>query len=173
MITEVDSFDNFEGMQEQKSNFVKFNKIGDYVKGTLVDIRQIKSMLPNKQGHKSTVFELLTQIGSFHDAETKVDESGNKQILVTEPPKTLGAGEYWIVGAKDDIDPTGKVLSPGLVNQMRNVKKGQIVGFRFTEVKPSKTAGFAPAKIIKVYVGGMDPNYMGQTSGDVEADGNF
>lgn len=154
--------------REATNNFAKFNKIGDFIKGTLVDVRKIKSKLPGKENKMTTVYELLSQVGEFHDAETTVDDSGNKQVKIVEPAIAVGEGEYWMIGGKDEIDgSTGKVEKPGLTGQMRNVKKGQIVGFRFDSVQPSKTAGFAPAKIVKVLIGGMDPNYMGQTSADV------
>ena len=51
----------------------------------------------------------------------------------------------------------------------RNIKGASIIvkdGFRFAELKESKTPGFDDTKIIKVYVGGMDPTYQGETSRD-------
>jgi uncharacterized protein (UPF0297 family) len=47
------------------------------------------------------------------------------------------------------------------------VKVGTIVGIRFVEVKPSKTKGYNPAKIIHAYVGGQDPSYMGEGAVDL------
>jgi hypothetical protein len=35
--------------------------------------------------------------------------------------------------------------------QMANIKIGQKVGFKFVDEKPSKTKGFAPSKLIKVF----------------------
>ena len=46
-----------------------------------------------------------------------------------------------------------------IIDRVRNVKLGQIVGFMFKDEKASKTKGYAPAKSIEVYVGEMDPNY--------------
>ena len=163
---------NFDGMREAKNAFVKFSKVGDFIKGTLVDVRQMKSNLPGKEGHKTTVYEIKAQVGEFHDSKTDVDpNTGNKVVTIIEPGITVTEGEFWVVGGKDDIAPDGKQLNAGLTTNLRNVKKGQIVGFQFTEIKASKTAGFAPAKIIKVLIGGMDENYMGETSADtVSAD---
>lgn len=162
---------HLDGMREAKNNFVKFSKVGDFVKGTLVDTRTMKSTLPGKDGHKNTVFEVMVHAGEYHDAESSVDANGNKTVKVSENPTVLNEGDFVTVGAKDDIAPDGKVLNKGLTDNLRNVKVGQIVAFQFTEIKPSKTPGFAPAKIIKVLVGGMDPNYMGQKAGDtVSAD---
>ena len=157
----------WENMREASSNFVKFSKIGDFIKGTLVDTRIIKSKIPGKENKLTTVFELMAHCGEFHDSESSVDEGGNKKVTIIEPAIIIKEGDYFLVGGKDEIEAgTNKVVNPGLTSQMRNVKKGQIVGFRFDSTKPSKTPGFAAAKIIKVLIGGMDPNYMGQTAAD-------
>jgi hypothetical protein len=52
----------------------------------------------------------------------------------------LEDGSYWNVGGKMAID-----------TQMRYVKPGQIVGFKFIESRPAKVAGKSPTKIIQVY----------------------
>ena len=64
-------------------------------------------------------------------------------------------GEYWNVGGKPAIDA-----------QMRNVKQGQIVGFKFVETRESKKKGFNPTKVIKVYAGPMNDDWLGQQQGD-------
>lgn len=130
-----------------KSNWVKFGKINDFIKGTLIDVREMTSTMPGKEGQKVKVYELLTHAGSFHD----MDENKNP----VEPAIVINEGEYWNVGGKVGID-----------TQMRNVKLGTIVGMRFADEKPSKTKGFSATKIIRIYVGGQDPNYMGQTAQD-------
>ena len=56
-----------------------------------------------------------------------------------------------------------------IIDRMRNVKLGQIVGFMFKDEIPSKTKGYAPAKSIEVYVGGMDESYEAEQE---EADDN-
>lgn len=143
-MTKNDPLDN---MQEVKSNWIKFGKIGDFVKGTLVSVRDIKSTLPGQEGKMNKVYELLTDAGSFHTIFE--DKTVSKDATVVNPE------EYWNVAGK-----------PGIDSQMRNVKYGTIVAFRFSEEKPSKTKGFNPNKVIKVLVGGPDPEYMGQTSED-------
>ena len=60
-------------------------------------------------------------------------------------------GEIWNVGFS--------VEKTYVTNRMRNVKLGQKVGFMFKDEIPSKTKGYAPAKSIEVYVGGMDESY--------------
>lgn len=47
----------------------------------------------------------------------------------------------------------------GTISRLRNVKLGQIIGFEYEKDIPSKGKGFAPAKAIKIYTWGMDPNW--------------
>lgn len=140
---------NFEGLEEVKSQWVKWGRQGDWVRGTLTDVREVDSQLPGQTG-KVKVYEFIAAGGSFHGiTDGKVDDK----------PTVLGKGDFWTAGGKAGID-----------NQMRNVKIGQVFGMRFAEEKPSKTKGFNPTKVIKVLVGGIDPEYQGQTSGDVNVD---
>lgn len=142
--------DPFAGMEEVRANWIKFNVVGDFVKGTLLSARQIPNRLPGKEGTMTTVYELRAHLGQFHNADE------NKQVIT--PPVVLKANDFWIVSGKESID-----------NQMRNVKPGTIIGFRLTEIKPSKTKGFNAQKVIKVLVGGQDPEYMGESAGDATA----
>jgi len=157
--------DPFEGMQEAKANWIKFGKVGDFVKGTLLEVRDTESQfIDQKTGQKKRqkVYDLQVHVGEYHNSDTTNDEAGNKVVKIIEPAVVLNMGEYWSVSGKDSID-----------NQMRNVKPGHIIGFRFAEIKPSKTKGNAPQKIIKVMLGGMDPNYMGQTKADAAGGDGF
>jgi len=148
--------DFFSEKNRVKTQWVKFGKIGDFLKGTLTDVREMDSRLPGKEGTKVKVYEFKAHAGEFHDSETTVDENGNKMVKILEPAVVLKPDEIWAVGGK-----------PGIDAQMRNVKFGQIFGMRFTDLKPSKNPSFSPQKIIKVYVGGMDQNYQGETLRDV------
>ena len=139
--------DEFSDMQEVKSNYIKWGKVGDFVKGTLTTKRRVPDKLKeqDKPGAMQWMYEIQIAAGRFH--HIKEDKS------VEETSIELTAGNFIVVGGK-----------PGIDDGMRNVKLGQIVGFRFTEVKPSKRKGFSPTKVIKVYAGAMDPNYMGQSA---------
>lgn len=124
---------------EVQSNWVKFNVShetnkddADKIMGTLISKRQMKSTIPGKEGELVWVYELKADSGSFHDIDVK------KKVI--EPAVIVKAGEIWSVGGKTGID-----------TQMRNIKIGQKVGFKFMDEKPSKTKGFAPAKNIRVY----------------------
>jgi hypothetical protein len=132
--------DPLGGLEQVKSLFVKFNKIGDFIKGTLVDVREVESQLPDKKGEMQKIYELKAELGQYHETDDQ------KQVI--EPPVLVEAGEFYSIGGK-----------PGIDAQMRRVKKGQIVAFKFTESKPSKTKGFSATKVIKVFVGGIDPTY--------------
>lgn len=126
-----DGWDNPDN--EVQSNWVKFYvPMEDKVFGTLIAKRTMKSSIPGKQDEDVSVYELKADMGSFHEVDDK------KNIL--PDAITINAGEIWSVGGKNSIDV-----------QMRNVKVGQKVGFKFLDEKPSKTKGFAPAKNIKVY----------------------
>lgn len=140
---------NMEGMEEVKSARVTFGKVGDFIKGTLVDIREIDNQYGKIPGEKSKIYEILAEVGSFHTI--------NELKEVATTPIVINKGEFYNVFGKAGIDVG-----------MRNIKKGQIVGLRFTEQKPSKTPGFNPTKVIKVFAGAMDPEYQGQTAADVE-----
>lgn len=137
----------FNPKNESKSQFIKWGKIGDWFKGTLTDVREIESQFPGKEGEKVKIYEFKAHNGSFHEIDA------NKQPV--EPAITVKADEYWIVGGRAGID-----------QHMRNTVKGEIVAFRFTELKPSKTKGFNASKIIKVYKGGLDPNYIGESAAE-------
>ena len=108
-----------------KSNWMKFEKVGDSVKGTLVGKHLQKSNLPTMPDQE--IFELKTDEGVIN------------------------------VGFAND--PAKNNVKTYILDRMRNVKFGQIVGFMFKKEIPSKTKGYAPAKSIEVYVSGFDPDY--------------
>lgn len=122
------------------SNWMKFNvsaaddvENADKIFGTLVSKRQIKSTMQGKEGEMVNVYEIkASKETTFH----VVDE---KKKLVAEPIM-INVGDVYSVGGTKVID-----------NQMRNVKVGQMIGLKFVEEQPSKTKGFAPAKIVKVF----------------------
>ncbi len=141
--------DPLAGMSESKVEYnnIKFGKIGDWFKGTLTDnTRQMKNNLSQK-GEMQTIFEFKAHGGSFHDIVKK---------QVNAEATLIPAGEFW----------SYITSKPAILNQMKNVKIGQIVGLRFAEVKEAKTPGFDDAKVIKVLIGEMDPSYQGETSND-------
>lgn len=128
-------------------NNLKFGKVGDWFKGTLTDnTRQIKNNLSSKR-EMQTIFEFMAHGGSIHEIENKV---------VNVEPTIISKGDFWSY-----ITSKGPMLS-----QLKQAKLGQIIGLKFTEERPNKTPGMNAAKIIKVYIGEMDPEYQGQTAAD-------
>lgn len=129
----IKKVDDFDSANEVQSNWVKFNVEGeDKIMGTLIGIRKIKSSIPGHEGEDVNVYDLKADYGSFHITDD------NKKVI--EEPITVEAESIWSIGGKDIID-----------RQMINVKVGQKIGLKFTEQVPSKTKGFAPAKIVKVF----------------------
>lgn len=139
----------FDEKNEVKSSFVSWGAVGDWIKGTLVDVREIESRLPGKEGTRVKVYELKAKAGSFHN----IDDKKNP----IDPPIEIEDGTFWTIGGR-----------PGIDNSMRNIRLGQIVGFKFKEEIPAKTKGFSATKVIKVYAGEMDPDWQGETANDVE-----
>lgn len=122
------------------SNWMKFNVSAadepgsaDKIFGTLIAKRQVKSTMQGKEGELVNVYEIkATQETAFHVLDEK------KKVI--EEPIHIAIGDMYSVGGTKVID-----------NQMRNIKIGQMIGLKFVEEQASKTKGFAPAKIVKVF----------------------
>lgn len=125
--------DSWGNAEEVQSAWVKFNvPQEDKVKAVFLQKRTMKSTIPGKEGDKVNVYELKGIEGSYHVLDDK------KKLV--EQPVMVEEGAFYSVGGTAVID-----------RQMQNIKVGQVIGFKFIEEKPSKTKGFAPAKIVKVY----------------------
>lgn len=141
--------ENFDGMEEQKPEYknLRWGKVGDWFKGTLVDnTRQIRNNLSEKK-EMQTIYEFLAHAGSFHDIIDKIPAS---------EATVIKKGEFWsFITSK-----------PAITMQLKKASIGQVVGLRFAEETPPKTPGHSKTKVIKIFLGAMDPEYQGQTSGD-------
>lgn len=60
---------------------------------------------------------------------------------------------------KDGIEHRIGSRGPRFDQALKNVVKGQNVGFLFAEEVPSKKKGNNPFKLIKIYLGQIDPDY--------------
>jgi hypothetical protein len=137
----------FNEQNEVKTSAIKFGKIGDWFKGTLVgNDRQVPNKL-SAEKEMQTIYEFKIHGGEFHNIVNNVPVADTT---------VLKEGDFWSYFAK-----------PAIQAQMRNAKLGQIVGMRFVEERPNSTAGLNATKVIKVYLGGMDPNYHGEQAGDL------
>ena len=128
-------------------NTIKFGKIGDWFKGTLTDNskQMVNNLSPRKE--MQTVFEFKAKGGSLHILE-------NKQVPAE--PRLVPDGEFWsFITSK-----------PAILNQMKKAKIGQVIGLRFTETIANKQPGYDATKVIKVFIGEMDPEYQGESQGD-------
>lgn len=147
----ADDFDNelFDEKNEAKVEYknVKFGKVGDWIKGTLVD--NTRTMVNNLSAKKEiqTIYEFKAHGGSFHNIVKR---------QVQADPTAINKGEFWSY-------ITGK---PAICGPMKAIAIGQVVGLRLTEIKPSKVPGQDDTKVIKVYPGAMDTEYQGETSQD-------
>ncbi len=142
--------DPFGGMNEVKIEYnnIKFGKVGDWFKGTLCDnTKQMKNQL-SQVGEMQTVFEFKAHGGSLHQIiEKKVQDNA------TEVRK----GEFYsFISGKQAI-----------LSQMKKAKIGQVIGLRFAEEIKNKQPGFDATKVIKVFLGEMDPEYQGESAGDM------
>jgi len=144
---EVEKDDVFSEENEVQSQWVKFNvPLEDRIFGTLIAKRQVKSTMPGKETQVNNVYDMKAEYGSFH----RLDE--NEKII--DEPIVIEKEEIWSVGGTSTID-----------RQMRNIRVGQKIGLKFIETQPSKTKGFKPAKIVKVYAP-KDENGQPQMDGE-------
>jgi len=123
--------DDFSEANEVPSNWVKWNvEAQDSILGTLTRKWSVDNQF--QPGEKVENYEIKADYGEFHEVDAK------KKLI--ETPIVVKEGEMWSVGGKESIQ-----------KQMANIKIGQKVGFKFVALMESKTKGFAPAKVIKVY----------------------
>lgn len=118
---------------EATNSFVGFNEIGDYVLGTLIGIKKVKSTLPDKGGEMQNIYTVKVQKASYHLLDDK------KKVI--EEPVVAQEGDIVSVGGRKVID-----------SRMEKVKIGQIFGLKFTKELAAKTKGYNPTKLITVYV---------------------
>lgn len=145
----TDDFFNDGNAVKLEYKTIKFGKVGDFVKGTLTGNTKtlVNNLSPKKE--LQTVFEIKVQAGSLHLINKK---------QVDAEPTVLQPGEFW----------SYITSKPVMLDMLKGIKIGQIVGLRLTEIKPAKTPGFDDTKIIKVYPGPMDDTYQGESGADAQ-----
>lgn len=122
-----------ENYNEAKPQTVKFNEIGDFIKGTLIAVDKMSK--PDQYGKVSTVYTVKAKEGKFLGS-TKNEKTG-KFVLDAEPTIIKEGDEYTIF------------LTGPTVGMMKKVKLGQKFMIKFTELKPTDKGN--DAKIKKVY----------------------
>ena len=145
----------FSEENEVKSNFIVWGAPGDFIIGTLVDVRETVNTLSDKK-EMQKIYELKAQDGSYHIIDAKKNPMPDATLIK--------ADEYFNIGGKKGIDA-----------QMRNIKIGQILAMKYIEEVPSKTKGYNPTKVIKIYTSGqMDTTFIaGMTADGSEADAKY
>lgn len=145
----TDSWDDPEN--EAQNSFVGWGQVGDYIFGTLIGVKDVKSTLPGKEGEKQKVYTVKVKDCSYHILDDK------KRVI--EEAMIPEVGSIVSVGGRAFID-----------SRMATIKIGQMFGLKFEEELPAKTKGFNPTKVIKVFTprdnekGGfqMDEEYLAE-----------
>lgn len=130
--------------QEVKSSTISWGKVGDFIEGTLTDIR-IREVQDEKRGLlRKNVYEIKGDAGEYHETDAKKNP--------IEPAIKVEAGDYYIIwGGREMID-----------NGMKKVKMGQKVKVVFTQEDEPKKKGYSGFKHIHVYRGAMDEEWVGE-----------
>ena len=131
--------------KEVVSNWWKVNKIDDFLEGTLIGSREMVSTLPDGEHKTQQVYEILTDSGKFHNL---IKNAEGQKVIDTANPVIIEKGEYYQY-AKGSIDAA-----------MRKIRVGQKVKFIFHSSIPSKNKMNFDFKLVKVYAGDMDKEYM-------------
>lgn len=145
----------YDEKNEVKKKVIKFGKVGDSFKGTLLG-KKLVEVRTDKGPVKKYVYEFQAHGGSFHDS------SKDNPLIPVEEETAVESGEYCSLWSRGQI----------FDDDMRRAKPGMIVAYRFTGTNPAKP-GKQAAKIVKIYIGGVDPNYMGENAEDVVAAAGF
>ena len=132
--------------QEVKSSTVSWGKVGDYIEGTLSDIR-VREVRDDVKGRiRKNVYEIKADAGLYHEMD-------DKRIPI-DPEVKVSAGDFYMVwGGKEMID-----------NGMKKAKIGQKVKVSFVQENEPTAKGRSGFKLTKVYLGVMDESF---DSGDI------
>jgi hypothetical protein len=140
------SKDDYSADDRVKSPWMKWNKVGDHIFGTLTSVSEREQTSLEGKVTTEKVYELRTDGGEFHDAEK--DEEGNTIVMKEATP--IKEGETWNVGGHFTYN-----------SSMKNIKIGQKIKIEFIESKPSKTKGNANMKVRAVFSKGvMDTPFL-------------
>lgn len=133
--------------KEVVSPWFKTNKIGDFIIGTLVGFQIKPGVTPEGKQKTQVVYEILSDEGIYHNL---IKKDGAK-VVDAENPVTIIKGDYYQY-AKDSIDMA-----------MKKIKIGQKVKLIFDSTKENKDKMKYDFKLVKVYAGDMDNEYLKET----------
>lgn len=123
---------------ESKPNTMKFNKLGDYIQGTLTEIGETTS--PDSYGKLSMIYSVKADKGQFLGSHLNED-TGKYEL--DKDMTTINEGDEYVVF----IDKYKKPL----VGAMKKIVPGQKFLMKLVEIR--KTDKGNPAKIIKAMPG--------------------
>lgn len=138
--------------QEVKSSTVSFGKVGDFVEGTLIDIRVREMLDPVKGRIRKNLYEVKADAGHYH-------ETDDKKNPIEPPVKCEAESSYLIWGGKEMID-----------DGFKKVKMGQKVKVQFTQEDEPKKKGYSGFKHIRVFRGVMDEAWLVEQEGGINKD---
>ena len=140
--------DGFEGGQDVQSSWFKFEKVGDFIKGTLMSKRYQKSNDPKFADQ--WLYEVRAMVGI---------SNGQK----------LKEGVVYTVGIS--------IKKAGTLQRLNICQPGEIIGIKFDkegdQTEQQKKQKMAPAKYLVVKTWGTDPKYSEMDGGqEVSGDAN-
>jgi len=137
--------------KEVVSNWYKATKIGDFMEGTLISKTMKDGIDPQGRPQTQEIYELLTDDGKFHNLIKK----GAQKVIDDKNPIIIPKGEYY------------QYAKGSVVSAMKRIKIGQKVKFIFDSTIESKDKMKNDFKLVKVYAGEMDEEYLKEQWGEV------
>jgi hypothetical protein len=139
--------DPLAGGQDQSSQSVTFGKVGDFIKGTYVGKKVVKT-----SNGEAPLYEVKVQVGRYHAVD------GKKNPI--EPAVEVQPGAFYSVWGSFKSTAGANAIT----SMFSRIKLGEVVGIQLQEEIESKTKGNAPFKKFRCLTYGIDPTYMGEDS---------
>ena len=137
--------------QEVVSNWYKATKIGDFFEGTLISKTMKDGTDPQGRPQTQEIYEVLADAGKFHNLIKK----GAQKVVDEDNPIIIAKGDYY------------QFAKGSVVAAMKKIKVGQKVKFIFDSTIESKDKMKNDFKLVKVYAGEMDEEYLKEQWGEV------
>ena len=151
-----------ETYNEVKPKTWKKGEVGDFLKGTLIEISKMKK--PDAYGKIATVYSVKAKEGKFLGS-TKNESTG--KYITDAAPTIIKEGEVYSV-----------FLTGQAVGQMKAVRIGQKFMIKFTELKDTGKGN--DAKIIRIFAATnekgepvMDEEWLKEQEASEEEDDGF
>lgn len=146
--------DPLAGGQEMNTQSVTFGKVGDFIKGTYVGKKVVKTA-----NGEAPLYEVKAETGNFHTVD-------GKKNPVEPAVKVEKASYYTVWGSFKSTAGANAITS-----LFQRIPFGEIVGIQLAEEIESKTKGNAPFKKFRCLTYGKDSTYMGEDSSAIVSGG--